>query len=65
MKKYVLICLVILILTTAATASAIDIENAVAFLGEAEGISINQETVNRIFEKSKRKLKDFTQTTSL
>lgn len=30
---------------------AIDIENAVAFLGEAEGISINQETVNRIFEK--------------
>ena len=30
---------------------AIDIEHAVAFLGEAEGISINQETVNRIFEK--------------
>jgi len=30
---------------------AIDIENAIAFLGEAEGISINQETVNKIFEK--------------
>lgn len=30
---------------------AIDIEQATAFLGEAEGISINQETVNRIFEK--------------
>lgn len=30
---------------------AIDIEHAVAFLGEAEGISINQETVNKIFEK--------------
>ena len=30
---------------------AIDIEEATAFLGEAEGISINQETVNRIFEK--------------
>ena len=31
--------------------AAIDIENATAFLGEAEGISINQETVDRIFEK--------------
>ena len=31
--------------------AAIDIGQAVAFLGEAEGISINQETVNRIFEK--------------
>lgn len=30
---------------------AIDIEQATAFLGEAEGISINQETVNCIFEK--------------
>ncbi len=30
---------------------AIDIEHAAAYLGEAEGISINQETVNRIFEK--------------
>ena len=31
--------------------AAIDIGQAVAFLGEAEGISINQETVDRIFEK--------------
>lgn len=31
--------------------AAIDIGQAVAFLGEAEGISINQETVNKIFEK--------------
>lgn len=31
--------------------AAIDIGHAVAFLGEAEGISINQETVDRIFEK--------------
>ena len=31
--------------------AAIDISNAIEFLGEAEGISINQETVNRIFEK--------------
>ncbi len=31
--------------------AAIDIENAIAHLGEAEGISINQETVDRIFEK--------------
>jgi tRNA modification GTPase len=31
--------------------SAIDISEAIAFLGEAEGISINQETVDRIFEK--------------
>ena len=31
--------------------AAIDISNAVAYLGEAEGISINQETVDRIFEK--------------
>ncbi len=31
--------------------AAIDIENAVSFLGEAEGISVNQETVDRIFEK--------------
>ena len=31
--------------------AAIDIGQAVSFLGEAEGISINQETVNRIFEK--------------
>ena len=31
--------------------AAIDIGNAIEFLGEAEGISINQETVNRIFEK--------------
>ena len=31
--------------------AAIDIEHATAFLGEAEGISINQETVDRIFEK--------------
>ena len=31
--------------------AAIDISQAVAFLGEAEGISINQETVDRIFEK--------------
>lgn len=31
--------------------AAIDISEAVAFLGEAEGISINQETVDRIFEK--------------
>lgn len=31
--------------------AAIDIGNAVAHLGEAEGISINQETVDRIFEK--------------
>ncbi len=31
--------------------AAIDIGSAVAFLGEAEGISINQETVDRIFEK--------------
>lgn len=31
--------------------AAIDIQEAVASLGEAEGISVNQETVNRIFEK--------------
>lgn len=31
--------------------AAIDIGQAVAYLGEAEGISINQETVDRIFEK--------------
>ncbi len=31
--------------------AAIDIGQAIAFLGEAEGISINQETVDRIFEK--------------
>ena len=31
--------------------AAIDIGQAVMFLGEAEGISINQETVNKIFEK--------------
>ena len=31
--------------------AAIDLHDAVAYLGEAEGISINQETVNRIFEK--------------
>ncbi len=31
--------------------AAIDISDAVGFLGEAEGISINQETVDRIFEK--------------
>ena len=31
--------------------AAIDIGNAIEFLGEAEGISINQETVDRIFEK--------------
>ena len=31
--------------------AAIDIGSAVGFLGEAEGISINQETVDRIFEK--------------
>ncbi len=31
--------------------AAIDIGQAVTFLGEAEGISINQETVNKIFEK--------------
>ncbi len=31
--------------------AAIDIEHAVAYLGEAEGISVNQETVDRIFEK--------------
>ena len=31
--------------------AAIDIGNAIEFLGEAEGISINQETVNKIFEK--------------
>ena len=31
--------------------AAIDISSAVGFLGEAEGISINQETVDRIFEK--------------
>lgn len=30
---------------------SIDIEEAVASLGEAEGISVNQETVNRVFEK--------------
>ena len=31
--------------------AAIDISAAVEYLGEAEGISINQETVDRIFEK--------------
>ena len=31
--------------------AAIDISHAISFLGEAEGISINQETVDRIFEK--------------
>ncbi len=31
--------------------AAIDIREAIEFLGEAEGISVNQETVNRIFEK--------------
>lgn len=31
--------------------AAIDIGSAIACLGEAEGISINQETVDRIFEK--------------
>lgn len=31
--------------------AAIDIEAAIGFLGEAEGISVNQETVDRIFEK--------------
>ena len=31
--------------------AAIDISQAIAYLGEAEGISINQETVDRIFEK--------------
>lgn len=31
--------------------ASIDIENAISCLGEAEGISINQETVERIFEK--------------
>ena len=31
--------------------AAIDISAAIENLGEAEGISINQETVNRIFEK--------------
>ena len=31
--------------------ASIDIESAVSYLGEAEGISVNQETVNRIFEK--------------
>ena len=31
--------------------AAIDIGSAIAHLGEAEGISINQETVNKIFEK--------------
>lgn len=31
--------------------AAIDLQDAIGFLGEAEGISINQETVNRIFEK--------------
>lgn len=31
--------------------ASIDIQHAILFLGEAEGISVNQETVNRIFEK--------------
>lgn len=31
--------------------ASIDIQHAISFLGEAEGISVNQETVNRIFEK--------------
>ena len=31
--------------------ASIDLQDAIGFLGEAEGISINQETVNRIFEK--------------
>ena len=31
--------------------AAIDISAAIENLGEAEGISINQETVDRIFEK--------------
>ena len=31
--------------------AAIDIQYAISYLGEAEGISVNQETVDRIFEK--------------
>lgn len=31
--------------------ASIDVQDAVSALGEAEGISVNQETVNRIFEK--------------
>lgn len=31
--------------------AAIDLQQAISALGEAEGISVNQETVNRIFEK--------------
>lgn len=31
--------------------AAVDIHQAISYLGEAEGISVNQETVDRIFEK--------------
>lgn len=31
--------------------TAIDVSEAVGALGEAEGISVNQETVNKIFEE--------------